>query len=233
MAHSRGAGCTACCSEQVSGRATRPRSAYSFITTVRLSLSDGVSWPPSSVKSHRQDHELADRLGLADRLVGVVDGRLHRSEQVRVLGEIGHRGVQPACRGPSAERRDRIRVEVTRQAMNGFASPTTMHWLISGVGAQPVLQHRGRDVLAAGRDDELLLAAGDRQEAVGVELTDVAGVEEAVLVDAPLWWPSRCASSRAGCCAPRSSTSPSSAILTVRAGDRAARPCRPGSRAAG
>ena len=52
-----------------------------------------------------------------------------------------------------------------------------------GVGAQPVLEHRRRDVLAAGGDDELLLAAGDRQEAVVVELAEVAGVEPAVGVD--------------------------------------------------
>ena len=37
-----------------------------------------------------------------------------------------------------------------------------------------------RDVLAAGGLDEVLLAVGDLQEAVGVDLTDVAGLEEAV-----------------------------------------------------
>ena len=45
---------------------------------------------------------------------------------------------------------------------------------------QPQLDRRGRDVLAAGRDDEVLLAVGDRQVAVGVEVADVAGVEPPV-----------------------------------------------------
>ena len=57
------------------------------------------------------------------------------------------------------------------------------------VRAQPVLEHGRRDVLAAGGDDELLLAAGDAQEAVVVELADVAGVEPAV-ARAPRRWPS-------------------------------------------
>ena len=46
--------------------------------------------------------------------------------------------------------------------------------------AQPVLEHGGRDVLAARGDDELLLAPGDAQEAVVVDLAAVAGVELAV-----------------------------------------------------
>ena len=40
-----------------------------------------------------------------------------------------------------------------------------------------------RDVLAAGGDEQLLLAIGDAQEAVGVDLADVARVEPAVGVD--------------------------------------------------
>src|SRR5580704_14487940 len=46
---------------------------------------------------------------------------------------------------------------------------------------QTVLEHRGRDVLAARSDDRLLLASGDRQIAVIIELTDVAGPEPAVV----------------------------------------------------
>ena len=48
------------------------------------------------------------------------------------------------------------------------------------VGADPVLEHGGRDVLAARGHQDLLLAAGDPQEAVVVELAEVAGVEPAV-----------------------------------------------------
>ena len=48
------------------------------------------------------------------------------------------------------------------------------------MAAQPVLELGGGDVLAAGGDDELLLAPGDTQVAVLVEGADVAGAEPAV-----------------------------------------------------
>ena len=67
--------------------------------------------------------------------------------------------------------------------MNGWPSPTTMHWLDQGVGAQPVLEHGRGDVLAAGGDQDLLLAAGDPDEALVVDLAEVAGVEPAVGVE--------------------------------------------------
>ena len=64
--------------------------------------------------------------------------------------------------------------------MNGRPSPTTMHWLDQRVGAQPVLEDGRGDVLAAGGHQDLLLAAGDPDEALVVDLADVAGVEPAV-----------------------------------------------------
>ena len=53
-----------------------------------------------------------------------------------------------------------------------------------GLGDPPgllerVLDVRRRDVLAARGDDEVLLAAGDRDEAVGIDLTEVTGGEPA------------------------------------------------------
>ena len=51
------------------------------------------------------------------------------------------------------------------------------------VGADAILEHGRGDVLAAGGDDEFLLAPGDPQEAVSVELTDVATVEPAVRLE--------------------------------------------------
>ena len=72
---------------------------------------------------------------------------------------------------------------VTSAAMNGFPSPTTRHWLTSGWAREPVLEDGRRDVLAARGDQDLLLATGDPDEAVVVELADVAGVEPAVGVD--------------------------------------------------
>ena len=51
------------------------------------------------------------------------------------------------------------------------------------VRAHPVLEHGGGDVLAAGGHQDLLLAPGDPDEALVVDLADVAGVEPAVGID--------------------------------------------------
>src|SRR6266850_2316382 len=47
--------------------------------------------------------------------------------------------------------------------------------------AEGALERLRGDVLAARRDDQILLAIGDREEAVAVESADVAGAEPAVL----------------------------------------------------
>ena len=52
-----------------------------------------------------------------------------------------------------------------------------------GVIGQRVLDVRRRDVLTARGDDDLLDASGDTQEAVVVELAEVAGVKPAVAVE--------------------------------------------------
>ena len=49
------------------------------------------------------------------------------------------------------------------------------------VRTDAVLEHRRGDVLAAGRDDDLLLAPGDPQVAVVVERAEVTGAEPAVV----------------------------------------------------
>ena len=69
---------------------------------------------------------------------------------------------------------------VMSAAMNGWASPTHHRLADQRMRAQPVLEQRGGDVLAARGDDDLLLAADDGQEAVVVDRAEVAGVEPAV-----------------------------------------------------
>ena len=54
-----------------------------------------------------------------------------------------------------------------------------------GLGDQHPLDPRRRDVLAAGQHDHVLLAVGDPQVSVVVQLADVAGVQPAV-ADRPL-----------------------------------------------
>jgi hypothetical protein len=46
-----------------------------------------------------------------------------------------------------------------------------------------VLALAGRDVLAPGRDDDVLHAVGDAEVPVGVDRADVAGVQPALGVD--------------------------------------------------
>ena len=150
----------------------------------------GVRCPAASVKSVSRIDELADRLGLAHRLVRVVDGALDLGAHVGVLR--GRVDVQSVGLPLFASQVGSISASrVTRPPMNGRWSPTTMHWRDEHVRPQPVLEHRRRDVLAARGDDDLLLAAGDPHEAVVVDLAEVAGVEPAVR-RAPPPWPSGC-----------------------------------------
>ena len=60
---------------------------------------------------------------------------------------------------------------------------------------QQRLERLRRDVLAVGVDDDVFLAVGDLEEAVRVDLADVAGVEPAVGIDGLRAWPRGCSSS--------------------------------------
>jgi hypothetical protein len=72
-------------------------------------------------------------------------------------------------------------VGVERQQRGEVRAPVAVDDRLRDPAAEPqrVLDVRRRDVLAAGGDDEVLLAARDRQVAVGVELAEVAGVQPA------------------------------------------------------
>ena len=72
---------------------------------------------------------------------------------------------------------------MTSAATYGLRSPTTSACEITGVDLQLVLEVLRRDVLAAGGDDDVLLAVGDHEEAVVVDVPDVAGVHEALVVE--------------------------------------------------
>ena len=81
------------------------------------------------------------------------------------------------------ERGNRVGVESDQAGDEGLRISDDDALADQGVGAQPVFEHGRGDVLASGGDDELLLATGDRQVAIGIELADVAGVQETVVVD--------------------------------------------------
>ena len=59
-----------------------------------------------------------------------------------------------------------------------------MNWASVRTDASERRRDRGRrDVLTLRRLEHVLLAIGDAQEAVGIDLTDIAGVEPAVLLE--------------------------------------------------
>ena len=73
--------------------------------------------------------------------------------------------------GVERDQRDRVRAPVA--VHHGLRDPARL--------LEVVLEVRRREVLAARRDDDVLLAAGDLEVAVLVELAEVAGVQPAVL----------------------------------------------------
>src|SRR5204862_63633 len=101
-------------------------------------------------------------LAREDRIL-VVEGLVAARAQDRLAQPLQPEREQQRA-DEEAERRDRD--ERLRDEPRGF---------------ERVLEILRRDVLAAGRDDQVLLAIGDLEEAVLVELADVAGAEPAIL----------------------------------------------------
>ena len=130
----------------------------------------------------RQDDELADRLGPGDRLVRVVDRGLELGEQVRIISQVrrGRVGWLAVLLLPVLER---LRVQRDQARDERLVVADDHDLADQRVRPQPVLEHGRGDVLAARGDDELLLAAGDAQEALVVQRAEVAGVQPAVGVE--------------------------------------------------
>ncbi len=112
--------------------------------------------------------------------VRVVHGRLDRGLQFRVVAQRGGRRLArlavrrlPRPEGVRVQGDQRGDVRLAVADHHGLAD--------QGVAAQPVLQHGRGHVLAAGRDDDLLLPAGDGQVALVVQGPQVAGAEPAIL----------------------------------------------------
>ena len=146
-------------------------------TTLRFTFSVGVSSPLLLGEVARQDLELLHLLDAGELLVHLLDVLLDRLADLRVRGQ--RLGIlrQPVLLG---ERRRLLGVE--RDQGDEVGPAVADHHALRD---QRVLLHLGLDVrrgdvLAAGGDDDVLLAAGDLEEAVGVDLADVAGVEPAV-----------------------------------------------------
>src|SRR5215211_7939388 len=141
------------------------------MTTERLSFRLGVSIPLSSVKS-----ELSTR----NFLIASAWETARLASLTAASSSASNSGSSRSCSGvasvglpfDSSHPGSASSSRVISAPMNGRWSPTTMHWLTAG----------GKNVAPAVLED-LLLAPGDREEAVVVQLAEVAGVEEALGVD--------------------------------------------------
>ena len=169
-------------------------SANFSATTLRLTFNVGVSSPVSSVKSTGRMRNLriasafdtASLASLTARSISAVRSGSSARSATEASAFLPLRSFQPGERlGIDGDQRGDERLGVADH--HGLADQR--------VRAQPILEHCGCDVLAARGDDDLLLAADDRQEAVGVDRAEIAGVEPAV-GERPRRSPPRCASSR-------------------------------------
>ena len=158
-------------------------SLFSRITTLRLSLRLGVSCPPSSVHSPRRmrylriDSALETAL-LASSTAASISAR--RSGSSAAFDQVLDLAGLAVLLGPGG---DRLAVEGDQGADEGLTVADDQALVDQGVGADPVLEHRRGDVLAARGDQDLLLAPGDPDEALVVDLAHVTGVEPAVALE--------------------------------------------------
>src|SRR5215207_11390155 len=127
-----------------------------------------------------QDREALDLLDAAHVRVHVVDGPLDL--RPHLLGFMHLLGIEPVLLGKGGElllveryQRDQIRPAIAHH--HRLRDPAVL--------LQPVLEVGRGDVLAARRDDDVLLATGDVEEAVLVEAAEIAGVQPAVLERLP------------------------------------------------
>ena len=154
----------------------------SLSTWARLTFMEGVRWPEASVKSAgtiRKD--LIASAWDTDWLAWLMSSWTAALTVglLRSLGERG-RGREPVAAQPA---REGLLVQGHEGADERAVVAHHEHLRDERVRPDLVLQ-QGRDhVLAAGRDDDFLLAPGDGQEALLVELADVAGAEPAVVVE--------------------------------------------------
>src|SRR4029453_4825700 len=158
-------------------------SAYLRVTTDRRTFSVGVSSPPSSVKSPGRIWNL--------RICSARDtARFASSMAAAISPPSSGAATRAAADPPPPAPPGRAvptpppgqRIGIDRDERGDERLPVTDDEDLPDqrVRPQPVFEHRRSHVLAAGRDDDLLGAAGDAEEPVVVELADVAGAEPAV-----------------------------------------------------
>ena len=126
------------------------------------------------------DAELTDTLGARDQLIRLVHNSLHGGAYRRMHGRLrdGQRTRQPQVLELLGQG---IRIQGHEGRDEGLLIPHQHGLGDQGRGAQMVLRNARNDVLAAGGDDDFLLASHNLQQPGLVELGQVAGTEPAVL----------------------------------------------------
>src|SRR5829696_2969258 len=127
-----------------------------------------------------EDREALDLLDLRVLPVGLVEDGLDEGPDLLVLRERGRVAVDAVLLGP---RRHLLLVE--RDERDWVGTAVAVHHGLGDVARllEVVLEVRGGEVLAARGDDDVLLAACDREEAVVVDLAEVAGMQPALVVE--------------------------------------------------
>src|SRR5699024_5091354 len=110
----------------------------------------------------RKNLELANGLGAADLRVRRVDGALHLGDHLRVDARLseGQVAVFAVVLEPG---RQHLNVESDESRDEGLLVADDDDLTDDRVGANRVFESRRRHILAAGGDDELLLATSDLQ----------------------------------------------------------------------
>src|SRR5450432_3787761 len=126
-----------------------------------------------------QDPEGPDRFGPGDDPVGLVDRRPYLRQQVRIVAELveRERGILADLGLP---RRERLFIDRDEGGDVGAAIAEHHRLRDQGIPAEPVFELRGGDILAAGRDEDFFLPAGDADEPGIVDVSEVARVQEAL-----------------------------------------------------
>src|SRR5680860_1923514 len=124
-----------------------------------------------------EDGDLLDLLDPGELLVDLGQVRLDRHADIAVAGELPRVLGQAVLLGVGNRL---FRVERDQPDQVGAAVADDDALRDQRVLLDLVLEVGRGDVLAAGGDDDVLLAPGDRDEAVGVDRAEVAGVQPAV-----------------------------------------------------
>ena len=161
-------------------------SAYLSYTTERLTLSVGVSSPPTWVRSWSR---IAKRLICSIRANFWLIRSTSRWSSAWTCGSVGDGRRVGGDAQPAGQLHRLVAVECQhRDEILALVAVDDRLGDVTAVAQLALDVHRS-DVLAARGDDDVLLAPGDREEAIVTQLAQIAREEPSVDRSAPRRWP--------------------------------------------